>query len=141
MVWAGVLASVSLTIILAGSTSAARATPSRAASASDVLSSALLGGSSLAGSTRTPIQHVVIIQKENRSFDQYFGRFPGADGATQGTMHDGTVVPLGQTPDPIPNDVAHSEASFRVAYDKGAMDGFDLEKGAFSTTGQNLAYS
>src|SRR5258708_37837767 len=26
------------------------------------------------------IQHVVVIMQENRSFDQYFGTFPGADG-------------------------------------------------------------
>ncbi len=33
----------------------------------------------------TPIQHVVIIVQENRSFDSYFGTFPGADGLPQGT--------------------------------------------------------
>src|SRR2546423_5156693 len=27
-----------------------------------------------------PIQHIVIIVKENHAFDNYFGRFPGADG-------------------------------------------------------------
>ena len=32
--------------------------------------------------TTSKIQHVVIIVKENRSFDNLFGRFPGADGAT-----------------------------------------------------------
>ena len=30
------------------------------------------------------IQHIVFIVKENRSFDIYFGTFPGADGATTG---------------------------------------------------------
>ena len=29
---------------------------------------------------KSPIQHVVIIVKENHAFDNYFGRFPGADG-------------------------------------------------------------
>ncbi len=29
----------------------------------------------------TPIQHVVIITKENHTFDNYFGTFPGANGA------------------------------------------------------------
>jgi phospholipase C len=28
----------------------------------------------------TPIEHVVVIVKENHGFDTYFGRFPGADG-------------------------------------------------------------
>ena len=27
-----------------------------------------------------PINHVVIVIKENHTFDNYFGRFPGADG-------------------------------------------------------------
>ena len=30
----------------------------------------------------TVIQHIVFIMKENRSFDNYFGTFPGANGAT-----------------------------------------------------------
>jgi phospholipase C len=113
----------------------------------EFVASTLLNGSWVAkmpgytGLPQTPIRHVVILQKENRSFDEYFGRYPGADGATQGTEHDGTVVQLGQTPDPLPNDINHAVASFNLAYDNGKMDGFDLEKGAFSSTGQNLAYS
>src|SRR5919109_203642 len=34
----------------------------------------------------TPIQHIVFIIKENHSFDSYFGRFPGAHGATTGQV-------------------------------------------------------
>src|SRR5579884_2669000 len=33
-----------------------------------------------AGSGIHKIQHIVIIMQENRSFDSYFGTFPGADG-------------------------------------------------------------
>ena len=29
---------------------------------------------------KTPIKHVIVIMQENRSFDSYFGTFPGADG-------------------------------------------------------------
>ena len=29
---------------------------------------------------RTPIEHVVLIVKENHGFDNYFGTFPGANG-------------------------------------------------------------
>ena len=32
------------------------------------------------------IQHIVFILKENRSFDNFFGTFPGADGATHGRI-------------------------------------------------------
>jgi len=83
----------------------------------------------------------VIISKENRSFDEYFGRFPGANGATTATKHDGTVVPLAKTPDPTPNDVQHDLGAFRIAYDNGKNDGFDLEQGAYSSTGQAIALS
>src|ERR687895_789733 len=31
-----------------------------------------------------PIKHVVFIVKENRTFDNYFARYPGAEGATTG---------------------------------------------------------
>ena len=92
--------------------------------------------------TRSPIKHVVVILKENRSFDQYFGKFKGANGATEGTMSDGTTVQLGPTPEPLPNDIAHNKQAWRVAYNHGAMDGFDKEPGAISRkTGQNLAYT
>src|ERR1700690_1917522 len=40
------------------------------------------------------IKHVVFIIKENRSFDHYFGTFPGATGATNGTISTGQVMPL-----------------------------------------------
>ena len=32
----------------------------------------------------SPIQHVVVLIQENRSFDNLFAGFPGADGATRG---------------------------------------------------------
>jgi len=35
---------------------------------------------------QSSIQHIVFILKENRSFDNFFGTFPGADGATSGTI-------------------------------------------------------
>src|SRR6516162_7413129 len=54
------------------------------------------------------IQHVVFIIKENRTFDNYFGTFPGADGTTTGTLSTGQVIPLGHTPDQTPRDIDHS---------------------------------
>ena len=35
------------------------------------------------------IQHIVYLVKENRSFDSYFGTFPGANGATTGVISTG----------------------------------------------------
>ena len=56
--------------------------------------------------TRFPIKHVVFIIKENRTFDQMFGRFPGADGATVG-LDRGVERALTRTPDPLPEDIKH----------------------------------
>ena len=38
------------------------------------------GGGGDASATPHEIKHVIVIMQENRSFDQYFGTFPGADG-------------------------------------------------------------
>ena len=42
------------------------------------------GAAGLTGSAHATgihkIKHVVVIMQENRSFDQYFGTYPGADG-------------------------------------------------------------
>jgi len=45
------------------------------------------------------IKHVVFILKENHTFDNYFGAFPGADGASRGKIHTGATVPLTGAPD------------------------------------------
>src|SRR5713226_36066 len=72
------------------------------------------------------IQHIVFIVKENRTFDNYFGTFPGADGATSGRISTGDVIALGHTPDRTPRDISHSWQSARTAIHDGAMDRFDL---------------
>ena len=73
--------------------------------------------------TRWPIKHVVFIIKENRTFDNLFGRFPGADGATTG-MDQGTTRPLTQAPDRIPVDIVHCYQCALQAWNGGNMDGF-----------------
>lgn len=73
------------------------------------------------------IQHVVFLIKENRSFDNYFGTFPGADGATSGTISTGQVIPLGPHPDfTYPLDPEHDFGSAVESMDGGKMDRFDL---------------
>src|SRR3981081_145470 len=49
-----------------------------------------------------PIQHVVIIVKENHAFDNYFGRFPGADGDPN----------LANASDPPSSDHPHTHAAW-----------------------------
>lgn len=86
------------------------------------------------------IRHIVLLVKENRTFDNYFGTFPGANGATTGTISTGDVIPLGQAPDVLPRDISHSFQSAVLAMDDGAMDKFDLIPGA-NRDGDYLAYT
>ncbi len=45
---------------------------------------------------KTPIKHIIVIMQENRSFDSYFGTFPGADGLPRNTSGHFTTC----SPDP-----------------------------------------
>src|SRR5947209_13545133 len=78
-----------------------------------------------------PIKHIIIIDKENRSFDEMFGLFPGANGASSATISSGKVVALGHTPSHLLRDVSHSGASATLAVDGGRMDRFDQLSGAW----------
>src|SRR5262245_21376758 len=88
----------------------------------------------------TRIKHVVIIVKENRTFDNYFGTFPGADGATTGVIHSGETVTLGRTPDRTPRDIDHSFQAAVKAINGGLMNQFDLIAGG-NVHGDLLAYT
>ena len=79
------------------------------------------------------IQHIVIIMQENRSFDSYFGTFPGADGIP---MSNG--VPTVCVPDPKTGQCVapfrdtsdlniggpHGAVAAAADIDAGRMDGF-----------------
>ncbi|MGH2786378.1 MAG: phospholipase C [Actinomycetota bacterium] len=71
------------------------------------------------------IKHVVMIIKENRSFDNYFGRYPGADGATRGKTSDGRVVKLSVATDVLEPDLGHDFFAGVNSINGGRMDGFD----------------
>jgi phospholipase C len=77
-------------------------------------------------SAESPIRHVVFIVKENRTFDHYFGRYPGADGATHGFTLDGRRIPLRPAPDVQPHDITHGFSSALYAINGGKMNGFDF---------------
>jgi phospholipase C len=74
------------------------------------------------------IKHVVVIMQENRSFDSYFGTFPGADGIPPGVcvpdpMNGGCVAPFYDSADQNYGG-PHGEQAATVDIDGGAMDGF-----------------
>jgi phospholipase C len=97
-------------------------------------------GPQAAAATASPIQHIVILDQENHSFDNVLGKFcaqvaSGAitraglndicDGTTTGTLHTGQTIPL-PTANDITPDIPHSVASHATAINNGAMNGFDL---------------
>ena len=78
----------------------------------------------------TVIQHIVFIMKENRSFDNYFGTYPGANGATTATISTGQTITLGRTPDVTPRDIAgHGWYDYTSGWDGGKLDMFDVIPG------------
>jgi phospholipase C len=85
------------------------------------------------GPARSPIKHVVLVIQENRTFNNFFATFPGADGTTTAaiaenrqchidknetiTLQEGSLI--------ISTDLNHNYQSYETARDGGKMDGFD----------------
>jgi phospholipase C len=74
------------------------------------------------------IQHVVMIMQENRSFDSYFGTYPGADGIPPGIcvpdpLNGGCVPPFHTSRDANIGG-PHGRAAALKDIDGGKMDGF-----------------
>jgi phospholipase C len=75
----------------------------------------------------TKIRHVVVIVQENRSFDNMFRGYPGADTVNAGKDHEGRTIVLRPTSFAYPHDLNHTHLDFLQQYDHGKMDGFSLE--------------
>ena len=72
---------------------------------------------------RAHIKHVVIIIQENRSFDNFFKDFPGADSVDTGMSTRGPIK-LHPVDLDLPVDVDHQHKAFLQEYDGGKMDGW-----------------
>ncbi|HVN92766.1 MAG TPA: alkaline phosphatase family protein [Terracidiphilus sp.] len=72
----------------------------------------------------SPIQHIVIIMQENRSFDNLFNGYPGAD-TVQGGMNGDELVPLKAVSLSDSRDLKHSHMRWLKDWDNGRMDGFE----------------
>jgi phospholipase C len=85
-------------------------------------------------SPRAPIEHVVFLVKENRTFDHYFGAYPGANGASHGETlrctddgcRAGDRVPLRSAPEILEHDITHGFESGLYAINGGRMNGFNI---------------
>src|SRR3954454_2731117 len=90
-------------------------------------SAAAASPADFASALRDNVDHIVVFMQENRSFDHYFGLYPGVDGLPDcvalpdgngsfyGPFHESTLC--------VPDQI-HDFASTHVQWNEGAMDGF-----------------
>jgi phospholipase C len=87
----------------------------------------------------SPIEHVIIIDLENHTFDNVLGKFcaatPGrCDGATEGELYDGTIIDLAPAADIVPV-VSHEPNAQNTGMNGGQMNGFSNIVGCTVDTG------
>jgi phospholipase C len=79
------------------------------------------------GGPTTPIKYVVVLVKENHTFDNLFGAYPGANGSMSATLSDGGTLARAAMPTGMlsmnPN---HFHTDALTAWADGGMNGFDL---------------
>jgi len=83
-----------------------------------------------------PIEHVIFLIKENRTYDHYFGQYPGGEGVTEGYqmvrdpegnwVDDLEPIPLVPAPYIQPHDITHGFASGLYSINGGKMNGYNI---------------
>jgi phospholipase C len=138
--WSAALAAVGL---LAGLLSACSPSTSSASHAERVTGGPT--GTYVVAAGIHKIKHVIIVMQENRSFDSYFGTYPGADGipmnngvpsVCEPNPAGGCTQPYHDTAD-INGGGPHGEADAVADVDGGKMDGFIAQRDAAKSTCQN----
>jgi phospholipase C len=135
-VWLGVVLAIALLLAGCGGGSSHHSSQaSNETSTTNPLSTTETVGPGPPGVGIHKIRHIVIIMQENRSFDSYFGTYPGADGIPGLAGNPGTVPCL---PDPSTGSCVrpfhdredqnlggpHSLSNAEADIDGGEMDGF-----------------
>ena len=114
-----------------------------------VLSSLVLSvpGSAQSGPEPSlPIDHVVFVMQEDRTFDNYFGTYPGADGWPEGFSlpvdpsdpSQGVAVPYELDVTRTPS-LPHSSSAMRDAMNGGKLDSFVSAAETYGATDGKLA--
>jgi phospholipase C len=134
-----------------GTTTGAGSTGATSSSSSGTTSTATTGsgtggtggtggmGTGGGGGPATPIRHVVVIVKENHTFDNYFGSFPGAEGTTTCQLKNQTI-PCPKAPDSTLRDLCHSHDCALTDWNHGQMNGWEDVSGS-SQLGDHLAWA
>ena len=144
------LGTISLTVLIVTTWLAVAAYP---AAASQQFPTATFLGSPAAGVVSAAvgvhkIKHVIVIMQENRSFDTYFGTYPGANGIPMKHGVPTACLPFGLTATQcvkphhsssnVSVDGPHDRAAGAADIDGGAMDGF--VRTAYAKRGTSGAY-
>jgi phospholipase C len=82
-----------------------------------------VAASTVSAISGSPIQHIVVIMQENRSFDNLFNGFPGAD-TVQNGMLNGVSIPLQPLPLNDSRGLDHSHMRWWRDWDHDSMDNF-----------------
>jgi len=95
------------------------------------------GGGSSSGSVVPPLPppppatkgkyftHIVILMQENRTFDNFFATFPGADGTRRGKTHNGKSLLLRKADLDSPISPNNGYSFWKRDWNGGKMNGFD----------------
>jgi len=84
-----------------------------------------------------PIKHVVIIVRENRSYDNLFGLYPGGDGTKYARIGKKRIK-MPRTPDFVKSDLAAGSFNTELAINNGKMNMFYKIRGAIQD-GKDIA--
>ena len=95
-------------------------------SASGLLPGAPVLNSNVLAMQRKLVKHIVVIYQENRTFDNMFNGYPGADSAQYGEVHTGQIIHLQPISLAVGYNIGHKGKDYFTAYNKGLMNGFDL---------------
>jgi phospholipase C len=75
----------------------------------------------------TTVKHIVVIVQENRTVDNLFNGFPGADTRSWGRNEDGQIVVLRKTDLAAPYDISHKHKTWLADYAHGKLNGFSRD--------------
>src|SRR6202521_3300420 len=89
----GVIIALTCVLTACGGSSGRQPAPTTSATAPAALQPTPAPGTTTASGDIHKIKHVVVIMQENRSFDSYFGTYPGADGIPMQNGQPSVCVP------------------------------------------------
>ncbi len=104
----------------------------------DVTDEGTDGDTPVDASVNYPIEHIIIVVKENHTFDNLFGSFPGAEGTATARTSRGTI-PVGHPPLILTRDLCHTHECALQDWNLNRMDGWDTAD--TRNASDNLAYT